>query len=445
MSLLRTNIIKLFQVYNIIIDDFINVKTDFEINSDKYIIKQNSIKFEDLNNISSNKFIDEVKKNINKDSFIHKKVLSKATNKLKNEIYSETYFERGFENWNLTNLVRKYNIQGKEIFLAITENNEKYEKYWENKTIMNNYKYFDYCGIYGIKNGFPIDIYRDDTKLNLRRYVDRSGDKGYYKLIDLLEKKILLKPNKYDLDKKSSNKEKLLEKNELDKNSSNIIIPSMNLEDKNIDYCNHNLIKLEFDSEFKYFLELDENKEIYDMIKEGKKNKIFNLDKYFKYVIRETYSYEENKNIDLNNLENYVLTPRDNISMEYMSVVNCIIFGESNIRFMDVEKLLSLIRFEIGYSSYTLDNFIINYYIGRNITPNIDSEKINKMEFCKYQDMLECAKWLIQIMNEINPNEINKHNYHILVQYCKLKDNHEERTFNYMTKLEKNRINTKTF
>ena len=67
------------------------------------------------------------------------------------------------------------------------------------------------------------------------------------------------------------------------------------------------------------------------------------------------------------------------------------------------------------------------------------------MEFCKYQDMIECAKWLVQIMNEINPNELNKHNYQIVVQYCKLKDQYNEQIFNNMISNEKCRINSQTF
>ena len=105
----------------------------------------------------------------------------------------------------------------------------------------------------------------------------------------------------------------------------------------------------------------------------------------------------------------------------------------------------SLIRFEDGYSSYTLDNFKIIYHHGRSLNTNSDSEKINKMEFCKYQDMIECAKWLVQIMNEINPNELNKHNYQIIVQYCKLKDQYDGKKFNNLISNEKYRINSQTF
>ena len=59
--------------------------------------------------------------------------------------------------------------------------------------------------------------------------------------------------------------------------------------------------------------------------------------------------------------------------------------------------------------------------------------------------MLECAKWLIQIMNQINPNQINHHNYHTLIRYCEYKDNIPEQYFNRMVLSEQIRIKEMTF
>lgn len=114
-----------------------------------------------------------------------------------------------------------------------------------------------------------------------------------------------------------------------------------------------------------------------------------------------------------------MLTPYISVGLENVSIVNCIIFGESNIRFSDVEKLLSLIRFGSEYYSYTLDNFTIRYYSEHHLLLNTDDKKINSLEFCKYSDILQCAKWLVQIMNQINPSQINHDNYHTIVAYCK--------------------------
>jgi hypothetical protein len=61
------------------------------------------------------------------------------------------------------------------------------------KTTDGESKYFDYCGSYGLKNYYPLNIYKSQTKLNLRRYVDMSGITGYYNLIKLFENKITSK------------------------------------------------------------------------------------------------------------------------------------------------------------------------------------------------------------------------------------------------------------
>lgn len=226
-----------------------------------------------------------------------------------------------------------------------------------------------------------------------------------------------------------------------------IQIPSMNLERLGINYYNRNI---ECFSDKVPVYPLDANldgkfDEFNKFLLEGKKNKAFNLDKYFKYVLRRKYDYRENDKIDKSDLENYILTPIHGIGLENLSIVNCIIFGESNIRFSYVEKLLSLIRFGSKQYSYTLDNFTICHYSEHHLSLTTDDKKINFLEFCKYSKMLECAKWLVQIMDQINPSQINHHNYHTIVAYCKFKDNVEEQYFNNLILMEKMRIKDKTF
>jgi hypothetical protein len=454
MSLFRSNIKKLFSVNNTIIDDFIVLKHKFQISSDKNIDNTGSIKIQNLQNENKNKTIENILFMTNNDGYIHKKVMSKCSEDLKRNIFENTYFTNAFEFWNITNFVRKYNIDSKEIFLELTEKEEKYENYWNTCQIRNNYKHFDYCGVYGIKNGFPIDIYKSDFILNMRRYVDRSGIKGYNNLITLFEEKIKTANDiTTKIDNNTNNINDNTNNDDINKiennHKSSITIPSMDLEGKSTNYFNHNFLKISEDN-FKFQLELDENKELYNFIQKGIENNTFDLEKYFEYNKKDSFCYEEDEEdeeeeTDLVNSGKYILTPIRDTTMENLSIVNCIIFGKSNIRLIDVQKLLSLIRFEDGYSSYTLDNFKIIYYHRRSLNTNSDSEKINKMEFCKYQDMIECAKWLVQIMNEINPNELNKHNYQIIVQYCKLKDQYDEKLFNNLISNEKYRINSQTF
>lgn len=166
----------------------------------------------------------------------------------------------------------------------------------------------------------------------------------------------------------------------------------------------------------------------------GSNDKIFNLDNYF--VCLPKYDTFNNNYQDYNfqnKLSDHVLMPLENTSMENISIVNCIIFGDTFISPFDVEKLLSLVRFERNMFKYTLDNFEISSF-DKSIVFNAGHEKIIKTKFCKYQDMVICAKWLIQIMNKIEPNKINPHNYHILVEYIIQKDNMKEILFNKLVK-----------
>lgn len=457
MSLLRTGINPLITINTIVFDDFVKLNTNFQIPLNEYVYTQYNkdkycldnlyiIRIEDLKKLQLNDNIKSEIKLYEEIYLLHKNVLSDCSDKLKSELYKYVFFENSFEFWNITNLVRKYNIDGRELFLTMVEDTKKYQDIWNNKEIDGGYKYFDYCGNYGLKNMFPLNIYQNQTILNLRRYVDRSGINGYYELIKLFEKKIQLPPNtNFEIEENIVNDNKTDEKIYI--NNDNIQIPSMNLERLEINYNNRNNnsfsdkspaypLDINYDGKFDEF-----NK----FLSEGKCNKVFNLDKYFKYVLRKKYDYSENKNIDKSDLENYILTPLADVRLENISIVNCIIFGESNIRYSDVEKLLSLIRFESEYYSCILDNFIIYNYSEHHLSICSDDSEINSLEFCKYQNMLECAKWLVQIMNQINPSQINHHNYHTIVNYCKLKDNIEEQNFNNLTMMEKVRIKVKSF
>lgn len=223
MSLFRTGIKPLTTINRLVFDNFVNLKTDFEIppnefifnqtninsnkqglnflsmlkkskinhkkNDSKYLDELDTIKFEDLKKLQLNKSIKSLIELYENDYYLHKKVLL-TSDKLKKELHDNTWFEQNFEYWNITNFVRKFNIDGKTLFLTMVKDTKEYHDLWEEKTTYGETKYFDYCGSYGLKNDYPLNIYKSQTKLNLRRYVDRSGMKGYYNLIKLFENKI---------------------------------------------------------------------------------------------------------------------------------------------------------------------------------------------------------------------------------------------------------------
>jgi len=427
MSLFRTNIKKFVNIKYIIYNDFINLKTDIKIPDNDTIIDGEYIKENDLLNIK-NDYIGRILKMYDNDYYIHKNNLKNVSTKLKEEIKKNTYFENSFELWNITKLLRKYNITGKDIFLSMTKDNEEFNKKWLEKEVINDYKRFDYCNHKAIKNSFSIDINKNETTLNLRRYVERGNFNGYKQLINMLEEKITEEPNYNNLllsnlikeDKKINNNKKI--------NKNEIIIPSMDLKGRTLFYFNQN-----DDNECK----IKERKEFYDMVINGKNKKIFNLSNYFSYNLRPNYDLLK---IDEKDLNNYILTPRYETELSNLSIINCIIFGEDNIRFEDINKLMTLVRFKSIHYSIILDNINISHYDGQRIKINSDDKELNEMQFCKYQDILECCKWLIQIINNINPELINHHNYHTLVEYCKKYDNYYEQRFNNLIFYEKYRI-----
>ena len=427
MSLFRTNIKKFVNIKYIIYNDFINLKTDIKIPDNDTIIDGEYIKENDLLNIK-NDYIGRILKMYDNDYYIHKNNLKNVSTKLKEEIKKNTYFENSFELWNITKLLRKYNITGKDIFLSMTKDNEEFNKKWLEKEVINDYKRFDYCNHKAIKNSFSIDINKNETTLNLRRYVERGNFNGYKQLINMLEEKITEEPNYNNLllsnlikeDKKINNNKKI--------NKNEIIIPSMDLKGRTLFYVNQN-----DDNECK----IKERKEFYDMVINGKNKKIFNLSNYFSYNLRPNYDLLK---IDEKDLNNYILTPRYETELSNLSIINCIIFGEDNIRFEDINKLMTLVRFKSIHYSIILDNINISHYDGQRIKINSDDKELNEMQFCKYQDILECCKWLIQIINNINPELINHHNYHTLVEYCKKYDNYYEQRFNNLIFYEKYRI-----
>lgn len=132
------------------------------------------------------------------------KTTSKNPNKLKREILNETYFNREFNNWNLTNFVRKYDVCSREFFLSMVLDAHPYRmgylankvKTKENiikdfnkqKDLDANHIYIDWYNGIGIKNSFPIDHYVSEFELDMRRFNDRNYNTGFHKILYVMEK-----------------------------------------------------------------------------------------------------------------------------------------------------------------------------------------------------------------------------------------------------------------
>lgn len=136
---------------------------------------------------------------------------SKEPELLSKEILNETFFDREFNNWNLTNFMRKNDVHSRELFLSmvldadpygagtlanITKSKEEiladFEKKVDGETV-----YFDWYNGIGIKNHFPVDHYQTGLELDIRRFNDRNYNNGYHKLLRVMEHYIKEEPKKF--------------------------------------------------------------------------------------------------------------------------------------------------------------------------------------------------------------------------------------------------------
>ena len=128
----------------------------------------------------------------------------------KQELYDLTSFKYQHDTlWNITNLVRKYNITGKDVFISLGKNATPFgagllahddkdiylnlSKEFDKRLLSStNYVYVDWFNGCAYKNQFPIDINNDNTPfmLNMRRYNDRNYDTGFEKFMNLVVSKI---------------------------------------------------------------------------------------------------------------------------------------------------------------------------------------------------------------------------------------------------------------
>ena len=124
---------------------------------------------------------------------------------IKNELLTLTFYNHSLEEWNITNLARKYSLTGYDIFVAFvsplnkSNDNDRlnllkndFEKILSESN--DSYAYFDYYNNkYRVKNKFPSNIYDDNYPflLNMRRYEDGIQPLGYHKIFTLVINNII--------------------------------------------------------------------------------------------------------------------------------------------------------------------------------------------------------------------------------------------------------------
>lgn len=410
MPLYRINAKKLVTITNIIYKDLFNIKCQsFKIPD----ASSSVIHREEFENLPRNNNVNDVLNYYDNLVLRFEHIFENISPNLKYQIKDKVVFENGFDNVNVTKLVRSFDIPGQSIFLALTQNNDEYIELWNKQHVNDKSKYFDYIGSYGVKCRLPTlnHHYDIDTIINIRRYVDRSGIRGIKRVLQLFENNID-KPEKTYIE--PIKKEYLSEFDE----TNTYIVPQI-LPDKQQYYYNNNC-----DSTYSMDT-LDEFEEYRKFYNENKKLNNFDLTKYFKYT--------EN---------NRILTPYRNTTLENISIVSCIIFGNDNIRFCDVNKLMSYVRFSKSHYTYTVDNFTIEVYNEHRLLLCND---VDNNCFAQYNNFLDVANWILQVMNLLNPKDINHHNYKVLADYCEKYDDYDEKMAHSLISHEKHRIENITF
>ena len=480
-SLLRTKSIQL-KPLKYLIFRYVPIKIDIEL-PEKYV-KNDIMKYEEIPEGAKNNHVTEMLNHYRNESEVPMHHLDKYFEKnksneeiIKKEIYENTFFERSFETWDITNLTRKYDIKGKEIFMELVKFNspfnmgildhksekdklDKIDEAWENNLkdrSENKYVFFDYYNGIAIKNSFPINPHEGVFKFRIKKYNDRTAESnnGFKKILDILNSKIeKVKSGEIQLkefiryvndeeNRELSEKEFIKMTDEINKNKkafSNIPFEKTNLVPQG--YYNHRCIfekkvwdYMLFPSEESIkkeplYLNIKEYKEF---VMKGIEDGVFDLDNYFQ-------------------LKYNKLIPYGNTRLENLSIVNCLIFGKTRIQIEHLEKLLSLIRYRnVSYFAYYLDNYILDfsekYFEDSNYSIKIDTieKSLEKLDY--YNDdrtKNQIAKYLIQLMNEVRPELLNEHNYNVIVKY--LKNTFIEETYLWnLVEYEKNRINKNKF
>ena len=369
-----------------------------------------------------------------------------------NDFRDCTHFERGFEDWDITHIVRKYKLDAADVFNALVADAMPYNMgvhaYDERKVpkFLAEFKekvahcaakgdkniYIDYWYGIGIKSWFPIDVHNDETpfKLAIRRYNDRNGDTGFALIIGMLSKSfetrmseyvmpiekdlILIEKapelsytKEYDIDANSE-----IEPNKpCEKANSDITyIWRYSIEQKKQNYFNHrNISYPDKPATWDYMMLEFYNKYIRD---------VPGRDMYLS--LAHLFQFSDNTI----NGKRYSATATLDPNSEYCcSITNMIIYGKVNINWYILERLLPLIRVKFVSSGYTQTTQLDNYVISEISYPGLEGPvyKIDwrddnvaiELERPKSDyEKLKTAKALYRLMNEIPPELLNFNNYY---------------------------------
>lgn len=398
-----------------------------------------------------------------------------------NEILEHTYFERYFEEWDITDICRKYNISGRDVFIKlciynpdVEEDSEDEENDKDNhdgyayssratntsrtlgrrfdnaiKHNTSRYKqengavYFDYInGGVGVKNKFPINVYKSRFSLQMRRFNSRNNYCGYYRLLRFFINKItqgitheftsILDQFK-ELDMLYTTGCESMERNndcrtKMCISYNNRLINDMGTIDKYKNAWNWRN-RYYFETNKAAYEQIDPN--VYDL--EATYNTYFK-DAGLKLDLAYYFNLKEMSTVVNNVITKTYVYGNNNFTCELknVSIINILLFSKSRVNYESLNNLLEYVRIkqldEYCSNGAQIDNYIVKHRLTSN-------PKYSSVEFMKYdeydtefkfakslRDKTTVARYFITIAQEYPPDTLNMHNFCMMLLF---KENNE--------------------
>lgn len=400
-----------------------------------------------------------------------------------NEILDHTYFERYFEEWNITDICRKYNISGRDVFVELCSNEPSYgddveeeeeeedaeeeeeDAYFpckkhnrktlgelfdntiqEDKTRYKQdkeYVHFDYIiGSIGVKNNFPIDVFSSPFVLQMRRFNSRNHYCGYYRLLQLFIRKIK-QGHTHEFTSiteqmKALNNLKTKGQEQIEQTKEEKITESISYNNSVIDDMG-NIEHYEFSWNWRNRYQDAINKTAYKNIDPT----VYDLKETY-----ETYFKDAGLKLDLayyfklseiqTMLNNVATKTRiyDTIGfgceLNNISIINILLFSTSRVNYESLNNLLEFVRLkpinEYCSNGVQIDNYIVKHRL-------TDNPKYSSVEFVKYdeydmdlkfakslREKTTVARYFVTVAQEYPPETINMHNFYMMLLF---KENNE--------------------
>ncbi len=344
------------------------------------------------------------------------------------DLHDFTFFTPSLDELDITNLVRKYNLSSFDVFYNMVSSEvtlgmetngfgnltkSQIKEYYERELSLTNqsYVYIDYCNKTEVNFMLPINPNDNDTpfKININEYNQINNNSGFDRILSMLmESKHNINPSfkQYSPEFKSSNTnpinyikiQTINDLVDLDTNKDSIVYQSI-VEQKKYTHAKQNSMNIDCSNNWNYLTTPYYLKHI----------------KPFPEYCELAYGFDYSHGL----VNKYNIKLNYNVPFDSISVINMLMFGKTNVNYMMIERLLGLVRYNITKENVQLDNFVIQYTDSPYMCLTNKKYKIAWSEYFDnisfaQTDMqkLTIAHYILQLMNEVDPDILNFHNYY---------------------------------